>query len=200
MKKAQKRTKKAVAAILDVMNAARLTQSQFAEMIGASLDTVKSWRRKSNPSPISPQFESRILAATGAEIKDDGSVVTFERSGDGKPFTLETFKHWRANETKSNEIFADHFASVCADEIRRIFHAAIQPVRGQRNGTLVVFNSLCDWLEDTRNKFNLNRQLEKMGRDYFKVELGFIIPETEPGTASENMPAPNAAQKKSRHI
>jgi transposase len=182
MKKAQKRTRKAIAVILD---ATGLTQKEFAEMTGASLDTVKAWARKRNPSPISAQFESRILAATGAKINADGSVVSFERSGGGKPFTLATFKYWRAHETQSNEVAADHFAYVCANDIRRIFHAAIQPVRGKRNGTLAVFNSFCDWLEDTRNKFNLNRQLEAMGRDYFRVELDFIVPEIEDTKPSE---------------
>lgn len=72
------RTRKGIAAILD---ATGLTQAQLAEMIGASLGTVKSWTRKNNPSPISYEFETEVLIATGAVIRADGSVVTHWRVG-----------------------------------------------------------------------------------------------------------------------
>ena len=169
MTKAQRRAKKAVAAILD---AAELTQGQFAEMIGASLDTVKSWTRKKNPSPVSPQFETRILLATGAEIWGDGSVVTGWRVGSkcglaNKPFTNEAFKFWRTHVAKSDEAVARHYTDLAADSIKRIFTAAIQPVRGQRNKLPAVWQSFSEWLVNTTEDFNLKKQLDSAGTDYF---------------------------------
>lgn len=196
MKKAQQRTKKAVSFIL---NATNLTQREFAEMIGASLDTVKSWTRKKNPSPISRQFEERILAATGAKIMPDGAVVIFREYGNyqtGELFTLETFNFWRAHQTQPTEIMADYNACQAADMVRRILHAAIKPVRGKRNGTLAVMNSFWDWAADTTKTFNLQRRLEAMGSDYFPIELGFISPPlTNPYMTHNDAPAANVARK-----
>ncbi len=144
-------------------------------MIGASLDTVKSWNRKENPSPISQQFETRILFATGAVIKDDGSVVAFfsfppcekhdPKPACSVPFTKDTFTFWRTRLFKSNEVIADRCARHCTDSLRRIFHAACQPVRGQRS-LPAVWDSFCDWEKDTKKKFNLSSRLEKMEKDY----------------------------------
>ncbi|MFZ0827865.1 MAG: helix-turn-helix transcriptional regulator [Verrucomicrobiia bacterium] len=197
MTKTQRRTQKGVAAILA---AANLTQKQLAELIGASLDTVKGWTRKMNPSPISRHFESRIMLATGAIIKDDGSVVTswqgslqvenrFRKDDRsvcetiyyggiepaGKPFTVEAFTFWRTYVAKSDEVLAALYSFEAADFARRIFHAAIQPVqvgrgkvRGQRNKLPAVWNSFYEWQIATRENFNLSRQLDALGEDYFK--------------------------------
>jgi transcriptional regulator with XRE-family HTH domain len=166
MTKAQKRTQKAIKAIRDVTG---LTQSQLAEMIGASLDAVKGWTREKNPSPIFKQFETAILFATGAVIKDDGSVVAF-LSFPTEPFTKDTFDFWRAHLFKSNEVIADRCARRCADSIRRIFRAACQPVRGQRS-LPAIWSSFCDWEKDTIKKFNLSRRMEKSEDEYKSENL-----------------------------
>lgn len=144
-------------------------------MIGASLDTVKGWTREKNPSPISQQFKTRIMFATGALIKKDSSVVAEitpppcgkhdPKPDCSEPFTKETFDFWRTRIFKSNEVLADRCVRHCTDSLRRIFHAASQPVRGKRN-LPAVWNSFCDWYKDTKKKFNLSSRLEKMEKDY----------------------------------
>ena len=54
---------------------------------------------------------------------------------------------------------------MAANSVRRIFRAAVQPVRGQRNKLPAVWTSFCDWHEDARKNFNLSRQLDAMGKD-----------------------------------
>jgi hypothetical protein len=224
MTKAQRRTKKAIAAILD---ATGLTQTQLAEMIGASLDTVKGWTRK-NPKPITRKFESLILKAIGAKIMDDGSVITnwqgsllvenrFENPKKhdysiyetiyyggiepaGKPFTRETFTFWRTYVAKSNAQLAALYSYHAANVVRQIFHAAIQPVRGQKN-LPAVWTSFCEWQKDTTEKFNLSSQLDKMGKNYFRdtyiiptrksappCEYGLFSPVERPPTFAPDLP------------
>jgi hypothetical protein len=173
MKKAQRPTPNAIKTILDETD---LKQYQFADMIGASLDTVKGWTRKKSPSPISQQFKTRILFATGAAIKDDGSVVaglTFPT----EPFTKDTFAFWRTRIFKSNEVIADRCARRCADSIRRIFRAACPLVPGEKRNLPAVWSSFCDWEADTIKNFNLSRrlsrQLEELERDDLLKDIVF---------------------------
>jgi len=82
----------------------------------------------------------RILFATGAAIKDDGSVVaglTFPT----EPFTKDTFAFWRTRIFKSNEVIADRCARRCADSIRRIFRAACPLVPGEKRNLPAVWSS-----------------------------------------------------------
>jgi len=192
MNKSQRRTRKAVTAILV---ATKLTQRDFAEMIGASLDTVKGWMRKKNPSPISLHFESRILAATGAKIRGDGSVIsewgggpalverrknengsiTLIRYGESQPagasFTFGTYIFWRTYVAKSNQSLAAFHSFLAADLVRHIFHAASMPVRGHRNKLPAVWTSFVKWKDDTIKDFNLSRQM-----DYFQEDPTLMSP------------------------
>lgn len=171
MKHAQLRTKRAITAILD---ATGLRQNQFAEMIGASLDAVKSWTRKRNPNPLSGQFESRIMLATGAVINSDGSVVTSWRVGKrsgliGKPFTSEAFKFWRTNVALTDQKTCQYCEEKGAYYLQLILKSAIKSERKARGQKKLpaVWQSFCEWLVNTSDDFNLRRELDSLGADYF---------------------------------
>lgn len=159
----QKRTKKAVAAILD---AAGLTQSQLAEMIGVSLSTVKSWTRKKNSNPISSENETRILVATGAVINADGTVITSWRVGSAcglsdKPFTKEAFDFWTKKVNTRESVTPEKWIEPAKQHIELLLKAAIKGEAGKGRQTKfpALLHAFEEWADKAAKEFNLERQM-----------------------------------------
>jgi len=172
MTKAQKATQKAIATIRD----AGLSQSQLAEMIGASLDTVKAWTRKRNPNPISTKFQHQIMTATGAEIKNDGSVVEAWRdfvdekklilSPTHKPYTAESFRRFvESGNPKKNRLLRHEVCIEGAKQgVELLLRAAVNGEAGTGRQTkfVSVLDDFDEWLCDASRRFKLERPLSAL--------------------------------------
>lgn len=169
MTKAQKAAQKTFTTFRD----AGITQSQLAEMIGASLDTVKAWTRKKNPNPISPGFKHQIRTAIGAEIKNDGSVVECWRdfinkeklilSPTHKPFTKDSFNRWIAgnNPKKNPSLQPERCIEAAKQGIALLLKAAINGEAGTGRQTkfVNVLDAFDEWLQEASQRFKLERPL-----------------------------------------
>jgi transcriptional regulator with XRE-family HTH domain len=154
-------------AVKTIREIAGMTQAEFARMIGGSLDTVKSW--ESNRNSLSPQFETRILLATGAGIQPDGSVRTHWRVGTasglaGKPFSRPAFNFWRANVARSDDQTAETYAKRGAEALALVLAAAGRAERGRRDKLPSLWQSFEEWLVQVTEDFQLAPAIEQLPR------------------------------------
>jgi transcriptional regulator with XRE-family HTH domain len=154
-------------AVKAVREIAGMTQAEFARMIGASLDTVKSWEL--NRNGLSYQFEIRIMLATGAQIEADGSIKTHWRAGTssgfgGKSFSREAFKFWRANIARSDDQTAEIYSKRGAEALVLVLRAAAVPHRGRRDKLPALWQSFEEWLVQVTEDFQLEQAIEQVQR------------------------------------
>jgi hypothetical protein len=171
--KSQLRTKRAVG---DILKATELPQTDFAKLVGASLDTVKSWTR-SKPAKMSPEFEWRILHATGAQIQPDGSVVMFVKSPKGKPnpkthrykggrfnkpYSKQAFEFWQRFAVPSKiEMIKDSTIESTKHAVEAILKAAATKghTKGMKFQFLAVLASFDEWIAKTAQEFDLKDRI-----------------------------------------
>jgi transcriptional regulator with XRE-family HTH domain len=179
LNKSQLRTKRAVG---EILKATGLRQIEFAQRIGASLDTVKSWTR-SKPAEMSRDFEWRILHATGAQIQPDGSVVMFIKSPNGKPdhktgkykgglynkpYSKKAFEFWQRFAIRSGiEGINYSIIESAKHSVEVILKAAATKgeTMGMKFQFLAVRTSFDEWVEKTVQEFSLEKRIaavEKM--------------------------------------
>jgi len=153
------------------------TQSQFAAMIGVAKDTIISVENGRND--LSPKLAKLIKAATGAEIRDDR--IEFEPlhgiphlesppklspeqfMGTKRDYTPEDFEKWHTTYYQcDDELARKHYEKIKV-WIEFIFRAAAKPgVAGNRNRFPAVYQSLVDWLNETRSTFKLEKEIEQL--------------------------------------
>jgi transcriptional regulator with XRE-family HTH domain len=159
MTKPERQTQKAIAAIMEV---AGRTQLQIAKDIGASESTVKSWTRKKNPLPVSRAFKTRMFAAYGAMIDENGRLFTVV-NGAERIFTKDSFNGWREHLTNAKRPFysgrsiVSYFVSRGLDSMSRIFHAASEKDNGRADKFFAVVESFNQWAESTIKDFKLSK-------------------------------------------
>ena len=140
------------------------TQTEFAELIGASKDAVASWEISRNP--LSAQFARRISMATGVNAEDllrGRAPLTTEEPEVGRiPFTAETYaRHRKTYWGRSDEAAARQHLKHCADALGLIFQAAAKPEDGPGPSRLpAVLDAFIQWCEQTREDFQLATDIE----------------------------------------
>lgn len=161
--------KKKNLSVLELRAAADLTQGELAALIGASKIAVTSWER--GVKRLSRQFAHRIHLATGA------STASLLR-GDGKnlgPFanrayTEQTFLDWRKRFGGNAQAVAEDYCRVAADSVGLILRAAAaSPNCDKAMGRLaVVWCSFAAWLDQTRQDFKLEGQIDDLLKQRFE--------------------------------
>ena len=165
----------------------RKSQSQFAAMIGVSKHTIISVENGRNQ--LSEKLAKRILLATGAKITDAGirfepdlfapedagikqlgpAQVAFldsriERARKyGQFFTAEDFDQWRNHFYPSNNETARKIISQVTKWIGFVIRAAAKPgMAGNRDRLPAIYQSLIDWLNETRTTFKLEYEIDTL--------------------------------------
>lgn len=133
------------------------SQSQFAAMVGVSKHTIISVENGRNQ--LSRKLAERIHAATGASLMPDGPP----NFGWNKEYTVDQFNRWRHDYYPSNEATARKHFDVMKMWLRVIFLAAAKPgVAGNRDRLPAVRESFAEWLEEVRDKFKLENEIEEI--------------------------------------
>lgn len=138
----------------------KLTQGEFAALVGASKIAVTSWER--GTKKLSFKFAHRIHAATGANtdalLRGNGkNLGPFQ----GQPYTLDLFHWWKTEYGVSNPEVADKYLVLAEDSMRLILRAAAAPGLGKAKGRLPgVWLSLMQWMKDTVRDFKLLPEID----------------------------------------
>lgn len=139
---------------------AKLTQGEFATLVGASKIAVTSWER--GVKKLSRKYAHRIAHATGASVdalvRGDGKNLGIIQ---GQPYTLDMLRWWRENCGVSTPEAADKYLVLAEDSLRLILRAAAAPGLGKAKGRLPgVWLSLMQWMKDTVRDFNLLPEID----------------------------------------
>jgi len=179
-----------------------ISQLKFAAMIGVSIHTIISVENGRNE--LSVKLAKRIRATTGAELLNGGisfhpvtgiphqanphhlskeaSVFLKNRwDGTGKydnTYTKEDFEQWRKSfYSCSDKTAREHFEKVRM-WVEWIFRAAVKSgPKGKRDRFPAVYQSLIDWLSETREAFDLENEVEEIleNETHSVGEIGFSI-------------------------
>jgi transcriptional regulator with XRE-family HTH domain len=139
------------------------TQAEFAEMIGASKDTVVSWDVGRNK--LSRAFARRIAIATGVDEESllrGGPLMASGHPAESAPFTAETFaRHRSTTWGRSDEAAARHHLAHCADALGLLFRAAARPAEGRDRKQLpALLAAFQQWCEEAATDFGLREGIE----------------------------------------
>lgn len=161
------------------------SQSQFAALVGVSKHTIISVENGRNK--LSKNLARRIQIATGAQILDGkfrfepeyfvpaaespgkltpkASKFLHDRwDGTGKYddlYTRQDFEQWRANFFPSNAEAARKSFDEIKQWVEFIFKAAAKPgVAGNRDRLPAVYQSLVEWLNETKETFKLEKEVD----------------------------------------
>jgi len=130
------------------------SQTRFATMIGASKHTIISVENGRNQ--LSRKLAEKIQIATGADL----SGGTLEN------YTVNFFNDWRTKYYPSNEASARKRFEEIQTWVKIIFLAAAKPgLAGNRDRLPAVFISLAQWLDETRQKFKLHKEIDDLLED-----------------------------------
>lgn len=178
----RERTKKAVKAIRD---ATGLTQAEFAERIGASVETVKHWTGK-KPRAMDADFERRILHAFGAQIERDGSILMHVKSVKGKekngvivrpvwyhkPYDELAYEWWKfyGFPTSAESFSGGDAIKIAIHNVEVTLKAAA--IKGNRLGTKFQLNAVLSaldlFLKKTVRDFDLSDRIAQLEKNTFQ--------------------------------
>lgn len=152
------------------------SQAQFARLIGVTVDAVKNWEGGRNG--LSPQIGMRIEIATGANSKDliggDGRlrVSCIAKQAwllKGRPkrhdwnFTKPDYKDWTKRTGRPSEESIPYLFRTLSQEIVTILYGAARAERAGTTGKcLTVFAAIVDAIQELRNGFRLETQIQKL--------------------------------------
>jgi transcriptional regulator with XRE-family HTH domain len=129
------------------------SQTQFAAMLGVSKHTIISVENDRNR--LSPKLAHRIRIATGAPIESGADLDLLERWASEKQFDIWRQK-FKTDEETANQRYED-----LAYWIRLVFRAAGRSgFAGNRDRLPAVYLSLLEWLNETREAFKLEREID----------------------------------------
>ena len=144
------------------------TQGEFAEMIGASKDTVASWEIGRNK--LSPQFARRIAFATGVDgewlMKGKPEYLLYQDPlmESAKTYRAEHYEAYRKlMRGRSDEAEAKYHLKQCGQTLELIFMAAAMRVEEgkMKYGLPGVLESFVRWCEKVREDFGLEEAIEE---------------------------------------
>jgi transcriptional regulator with XRE-family HTH domain len=132
------------------------SQSQFAAMLGVSKDTIISVENGRNQ--LSRNLVKRIEIATGAELSDGKLESPFSQAD----YTRNDFNRWREKYGQTSEDAALKQLKEMQMWLKVIFLAAAKSGRtGNRDRLPALSLSLVEWLDEARQKFNLQDEIEE---------------------------------------
>ena len=131
------------------------SQSQFAAMLGVAKDTIISVENGRNQ--LSKNLAKRIQIATGANLLDGKLESPFSQAN----YNRDDFKQWREKYGQSTEAAALNQFKEMQTWVKVIFLAAAKSGRtGNRDRLPALSLSLAEWLNEAREKFNLQLEIE----------------------------------------
>ncbi len=145
-------------------------EKRFADLIGRS----RSWLKKASCGqiPLTEDVAFRISFETGVSEKwlTDGDPTVQPTTGEGKPFTKDTFSATRTNieqwgnaPEEVEEAFLDWFVSFQAKGLRSVAKSA------NANGKLpLFFNAVANALSELADKFGQSSDGENRFNDFSK--------------------------------
>ena len=135
----------------------KITQSQMAEMIGASKSAVVSW--ENGRKKLSARMAQRLLFATGAH---PGYLLR----GRLRSFFFGEAPYTRASYEKNLGIkqasSVEEYLEVGTDSLFLIYKAASMPKNKDQTRLFPVAESFEQWLEDTANEFGLKPAIQSI--------------------------------------
>lgn len=166
--KSKRKKKKKNLSVLELRTAADLTQGELATLIGASKIAVTSWER--GVKRLSRQFAHRIHMATGANtaslLRGDGKNLGLFPN---RAYTKQTFSDWRKMFGGKAQAVAEGYCRIAADSVGLILKAAASPECDKAMGRLaVVWCSFAAWLDQTRQDFKLEGQIDDLLKQRFE--------------------------------
>jgi DNA-binding XRE family transcriptional regulator len=158
MKTDMKKTKEAGLMVAKLRKIIDKSQSQFAAMLGVSKDTFVSVENGRNK--LSWNLARRIYIATGANLSKEVLRVT---QTPGENYFQKDFIKWRSSyypvtlQTAKNQFDRMQFW------VETVFKAAAKPgLAGNRDRLPAVHLSLVEWLENARNDFKLETEIDEV--------------------------------------
>jgi transcriptional regulator with XRE-family HTH domain len=134
------------------------TQTQFAEMVGVSRNTVANI--VSGRSPLDRKLASRIYQATGAAYGAYLAGWDDVVSAYGQPYTKETFKNWRGSQNQETDAQSGRkFFEFACDTLRILVLAANEGKWKTRLPALQ--QSFREWCQESYEQFDLRYPVEK---------------------------------------
>ncbi len=125
------------------------SQTQFASMVGVTKHTIISVENERNQ--LSRNLAKRIEIATGANLLD----------GKAESYTRADFDYWREKYSQTNKAAALKQFEDMKVWLRVVFLAAAKSGRaGNRDRLPAVSLSLAEWLNEAREKFKLEDEIE----------------------------------------
>ena len=192
------------------------SQSQFAALVGVSKHTIISVENGRNK--LSKNLARRIQIATGAQILDGkfrfepeydlpvadpsgkftpelSEFINSRWDGTGKYddlYTRQDFEQWRAIFFPSTDEAAQKSFDQIKHWVEFIFKAAAKPgLAGNRDRLPAVYQSLVEWLNETRETFKLEKEinaiLEDETRDIGRTAYSISNLLTKPQIAKEKL-------------
>jgi DNA-binding XRE family transcriptional regulator len=166
------------------------SQSQFATMVGASKHSIISLEN-GRIKKLTRNLAKRIEIATGADLSQ-GKI--------GSPFSHDNyaradFYRWREEFNPSNQDSALQKFNEMNTCLKVIFLAAAKSGRaGNRDRLPALYLSLAEWLEDAREKFKLQDEIEailedqtrQMGRSAYSISSLLEEPAKSQETLAEH--------------
>lgn len=139
-----------------------VTQSEFAALVGISLDTIKSI--ESGRQRLSDKLAHRIVLVTGVHALSllDNSGVLLNSQEDR--YTRQDYDFWRETINPSSESVARQKFKEIKDWIEVVFLAAAKPRNKLKNRLPSVYTSLVNWLDETRTTFKLAGEIDEILR------------------------------------
>lgn len=137
------------------------SQSQFATMVGASKHNVISLEN-GRTKKLTGNLAKRIKVATGADLVRGKLESPFRQEA----YTRADFDKWREEFNPSDRESALKKTEEMNMWLKVIFLAAARSgLAGNRDRLPALYISLAEWLEETREKFKLNDEVEAILED-----------------------------------
>jgi hypothetical protein len=136
------------------------SQSKFAKMLGCSRHAVISVENRRNG--VSDAMQGLILESTGAVLKRNGKVVTYDAEifGQDCAFTKADFSLWAARFSPDG---AKRKYRDCCDWLQVLFEAALRPgFAGLKNRLPALVESLAQWMDRAREEFDLQGEIRDL--------------------------------------
>jgi len=150
------------------------SQSEFAQMIGATRDTVASWENGRNR--LTRDAAQRIMYATGAwphSLLNGPPILDCNL----EPYKPESLAAWKREGKYCSVSAADALYPQSADALWLLFTAAGRPGLGKlKHQFPAVWHSFVGWLEATVKEFKLERRIDDLLKDRFEKSHPLTLP------------------------
>jgi transcriptional regulator with XRE-family HTH domain len=142
------------------------SQSEFAQMIGATRDTVASWENGRNR--LTRDAAQRIMYATGAwphSLLNGPPILDCNL----EPYKPESLAAWKREGKYCSVSAADALYGQSADALWLVFTAAARPGPGKlKHQFPALWWSFTEWLKQVAREFKLHDRIDALLKDRFE--------------------------------